>query len=95
MIGALILFLVPGLVAFLVALLLRRWQRAIAWIAGGVPAALLLAANLDDLGNPLVWLYLAVFAVPSLFGAHAGVELARRLVAWRQGRREGGAAEQG
>lgn len=88
MIGALILFLVPGLLAFLAALALRRSHGAIAWAFGSLPAVLLVLANLDGLGDPLVWLYILLFWAPALLGAHSGAALARRLVAWRQARRE-------
>ena len=94
MIGALILFLVPGLLAFLAALALRRHDRAIAWALGSLPAVLVAYNNLDGLGDPLVWLWLVLFWVPSLLGAHAGVALARRLAAWRQARRESAATDQ-
>lgn len=87
MIAALILFLVPGFVAFLIALRLRRFRRPVAWTVGSVPALLLVLTNLSGLGDPLVLLYLMLFWVPSLLGAHAGVELACRLAAWREARR--------
>ena len=97
MIGILILFLVPALLAFVVALIVRRGHGIIAILVGSFPAALLAAANTETLADPMTVLFVAMFLVPSLLGAIAGAALARslaaRLAARRAARPEPGSAE--
>lgn len=83
-----ILFLVPALVAFGLALLLPRGGALAAWIVGCLPAAWLAYESRETLANPLTILFIAVMLLaPALAGALSGLWLARRIRARRAARR--------
>lgn len=83
MVGFLILFGGPAVLAFGAAWFLPRFATWVAWLIGLLPAGWLATENAPRLSDPLVLFYLLVFAVPSVAGALSGALLARRLARGR------------
>ena len=84
MIAFLILFVPCAILAFLLALFLRRGWKFMALMVGTLPAALLAWGTTETLGDPLTWIFiLAFFWLPALAGAFGGGWLGRRLAGRR------------
>jgi hypothetical protein len=70
------------LITFLITVVTRRGHRLVALVAGSAPAAILVAANLPGLADPLGWAVILPILAAGIAGGFVGAWLARLVHAW-------------